>query len=523
MKTIFKKTMAILLVFIMLFALAACGGSSSDVVDVQDGDGASEDTGSEESYNVVIEWLSTGRVPTEENMRKIEQAINEITEPAIGVTVTLYPVQLSNLESGNKLAISTGEKIDLICSVGTGVGHLVNAGLIIELDDLLEKYGHDMKETLGDALKGGYYDGKLYGIPNAYIQGESYGFNARADLLEKYGIEIDPDKYYTMEEIDEIFATVKAGEGDGFYCIAGIQSTSDLFTQYLGVVDTLGATTASGGLLLKDNWDNTTVENIYASDQYAEYAQQMYEWAQKGYIPADAASNTESGIEQIRAGNFLGRFYYIDGSAGTDFEKQTGYKCALIRMTEPYKVTSRFQNILWSIPITSENPEKAFQFLNMLYGDNDIDTILQFGLEGETWQVIEEDDKGNRVIDFVDGLDAATAPYYCYAGVYGDRLSWPIWAPDGLDFNEKLRELNESIDKVSPALGYCFVITDEVSAKYSAVSSVISEYVGVVSAGAVDPKELLPKFIEELEVAGINDVIAENQRQLDAWLAEQNN
>ena len=57
----------------------------------------------------------------------------------------------------------------------------------------------------------------------------------------------------------------------------------------------------AGGLLLKDNWDNTTVENIYASDQYAEYAQQMYEWAQKGYIPADAASNTESGTEQIRA------------------------------------------------------------------------------------------------------------------------------------------------------------------------------------------------------------------------------
>lgn len=537
MKTGFKKTMAILLVLVMLFVLGACGGkdspsnvsnvqnennASNDTNDTNSEDAASDETDSEEIYNVVLEWISTGSIPSEENMQKIEAAINEITEPAIGVTVTLYPVAISNLESENTLAISTGEKIDLICSVGTGVGNLVNSGLLIEMDELFEKYGADMKSTLGDAIKGGYYDGKLYGVPNAYIQGESYGFNARTDLLEKYNIEIDPNKYYTMEELGEIFETVKAGERDGFYCIAGIQSTSDIFTDYLGTIDTLGATTASGALLLKDNWDNTTIENVYASDQFAEYAKTMYEWAQKGYIQADAASNTETAIVQIKAGNYLGRIYYIDGSAPTDFERQTGYECTLIRMVEPYKETSRFQNILWSIPITSENPEKAFQFLNMLYADNDIDTILQFGLEGETWQVIEEDDKGNRVIDFVDGIaDASEAPYYCYAGVYGDRLSWPIWTPDGLDFNDKLRQLNDSIDKVSPALGYCFVITDETSAKYSAVSSVISEYVGVISAGAVNPDELLPKFIEELEVAGINDVIAENQRQLDYWLAQQ--
>lgn len=525
----FKKIIAIVLVFIVVLAISACGKrDSQDDIEITMGDTHkdSENTPpkssntSGETYNVVIEWISTGKVPSEENMRKVEEAINKITVPAIGVTVTLYPVELSNLASANKLAISTGEKIDLICSVGTGVGELVNSGLIIQLDDLFEKYGADMKKALGDAILGGYYGGKLYGIPNAYMQAEQYGFNARTDLLKKYGIEINPDKLYTLDELEEIFATIKAGEGDGFYCIAGITSKTDLFTDYLGTVDTLGATTASGGLLLENNWNNTTIENIYASEQYAKFAQRMYDWARKGYIPPDAASNTEKATTQIKAGNFLGRFYYTKGSAPVDFKAQTGYDCTVINMFEPFKMTSRFQHILWSIPITSKNPEKAFQFLNMLYADNDIDTMLQFGLEGETWEVVEEDDKGNRVIKFVDGLDANTAPYYCAAGVYGDRLSWPIWYPNKITFNEELREFNKSVKRVSPALGYCFVITDEVAGKYAAASSVISQYVGIISAGALDPNEILPKFNKELEAAGIYDVIAENQRQLDTWLTE---
>lgn len=35
----------------------------------------------------------------------------------------------------------------------------------------------------------------------------------------------------------------------------------------------------------------------------------------------------------------------------------------------------------------------------------------------------------------------------------------------------------------------------------------------------MDPDENLPKFIAELESAGINDIIAEKQKQLDEFLA----
>ena len=141
-----------------------------------------------------------------------------------------------------------------------------------------------------------------------------------------------------------------------------------------------------------------------------------------------------------------------------------------------------------------------------------------FGLEGETYQVVE-DNGTDRIVKFIDGIDAASAPYYCYAGVYGDRLTWSIWEPNTIDFNQQLRDFNDTITAASPALGYSFEITDDISSAYSAVSAVVKQYTPTISAGAADPDTYLPQFIQDLETAGINDVIAENQKQFDAWRA----
>lgn len=495
-----------------VLSLAGCSASSEDSAS------GSSESAEEDIYNAVVVWPNVqGKVP--EGLEDVEAAINEITIPEIGVSVTLEPMDYSNLASETSLAISGGDKLDLVLSVKTGVSSLVNNGSIIELDELYQKYGSDITEACGDAVAGGYYNGKLYGIPNAYIQGEKYGYLARTDILDKYGITADPNKYYTLEDLEEIFATVKAGEGDGFYMLSQINSTYDGFA-FTHAVDTLGASTASGILLLDDNWDGTTIVNQFETEAYKKYAETMYRWAQAGYISPDAASNTDSSETLVQGGNYLGKIYYTTGTGPNDFASNTGYPMTVFEMLPAYKVTSRFQNILWSIPITSENPEKAFQLLNLFYGDNDLDVMLQFGLEGKTYEVVEENEEGDKVIRFLPGLDSSTAPYYQNAGVYGNRLTWPVFEPNPVDINKQLREFNASITDVTPALGYCFV-TDNVQSEYAAVQAVINQYIGVISAGAIDPALELPEFNQALKDAGIDTIIAENQRQLDEWLASQ--
>ena len=53
----------------------------------------------------------------------------------------------------------------------------------------------------------------------------------------------------------------------------------------------------------------------------------------------------------------------------------------------------------------------------------------------------------------------------------------------------------------------------------TACNNVISSYHTALRWGAMDPAENLPKFISELEAAGMKEIIAEKQRQLDEFLA----
>ena len=50
-------------------------------------------------------------------------------------------------------------------------------------------------------------------------------------------------------------------------------------------------------------------------------------------------------------------------------------------MTRPLRFTSAIQERMWAIPVTSEHPEKAMQFLNLLYSDDRVANLLSNGVE----------------------------------------------------------------------------------------------------------------------------------------------
>jgi len=47
--------------------------------------------------------------------------------------------------------------------------------------------------------------------------------------------------------------------------------------------------------------------------------------------------------------------------------------------------------------------------------------------------------------------------------------------------------------------------------------TVIKEYIDVLQHGQVDPETTIPEFLKELEIAGVDHVLQEVQKQIDAW------
>ena len=55
----------------------------------------------------------------------------------------------------------------------------------------------------------------------------------------------------------------------------------------------------------------------------------------------------------------------------------------------------------------------------------------------------------------------------------------------------------------------------------AAVQTVVAQYATSLNCGALDPSKALPEFIAAMKDAGVDTIIAENQRQFDEWLKNQ--
>ena len=72
--------------------------------------------------------------------------------------------------------------------------------------------------------------------------------------------------------------------------------------------------------------------------------------------------------------------------------------------------------------------------------------------------------------------------------------------------------------EVSPMTGFIFD-SDLVKTQIANCSSIIDEMLPALCSGSLDPEKKVPEFLDILESAGVNDIIAEKQAQIDAWNA----
>lgn len=455
---------------------------------------------------LVMQWPAEGRAPT--GLSRVQEAVSRITREKLGVEIELYPLGGEAMKTA--LTVASGRQLDLCVNFYRSLEYLVNGGYIQSLEKLSGTHGQDIRRLCGDRLAGGNYRRQLYGIPVLYSRGYRTIFLARQDILDKYGITVEKDRKYSLDELEGIFRTVKEGEGADFVIVGGNAGAA------LGAgapYDVLGASLASGCLLLEDGEER--IVNLYGTGAYEDYARRMYRWNRQGFFPENAALESISYEDAIREGNMLGAFMDDATEQENRCRALCGYEMSAIVVEEACLRTSTYQSVLWCITSTCKNPEKAMAFMNLLYTDTELANLLQYGLEGESYVVKEQDDYGS-VIDWPQGMNPSNSPYYMAYGIYGNRLKTHVWAPGTTRQNYLVEQFGNAITNKSPALGYVFD-SGELEARVAAVKEVIQKYSALIAYGLVDPEAELALFREELKRAGIDAVIEENQRQYDAW------
>ncbi|WP_248930061.1 ABC transporter substrate-binding protein [Paenibacillus hamazuiensis] len=482
--------------------LAACGSGSDTGKGAEPAKGAKE----EKPYEISMAFMTFSNL---KDVGLVQDEISKITKEKINATVKLVPISISAWNQQVNLMLAANENLDLIVTMASrNYGSQVAKGQLVPLDDLLNKYGQGIKDAVGpELLAATKVGGKIYGIPSMRDLATDFGISMRKDLVDKY--KIDLSKVKTWEDLEPIFKTIKDNEPGIVPLVQQNNSQTPALKIYNAQFDLLGDSMG----VLADSGSDLKVQNLFETKQYADSLALVRKWYQAGYILKDIANSQETGQNLVKAGKAFSYLTNLKPGYEQQDAAQTGKEMAVIRLTKPYMNSYNVTSFMMSIAKNSGNPDKAMQFMNLLYTDKNIANLISNGIEGKHYVK-----KSDNIIAPVPGV--TESGYLFNQWEVGNNYLTYIWEGTDPKIWDQMKAFKDSAVK-SKALGFTADL-EPIKTEVAAVTNVLNQYKVGLETGTLDPS-LLPEFNAKLKAAGLDKIIAEKQKQLDAWLKAEGN
>ncbi|SHE72392.1 ABC transporter substrate-binding protein [Clostridium fallax] len=475
--TKFKKLFALSMGVVMASSVALTGcGEKKD---------AAGDKG--EAVNLV--WYTIGA--PQKDTKKVTDELNKYLKDKINATVEMKQIDFGDYTKKMQVIINSGEEYDIAFACSWANDYLLNSrkGAFIPIDDLLDKYGKETKETVDKRFwEGAKVNGKIYGVPTNKEIGVMPEWVFTKEYVDKYNI---PYKdIHSLQDLEPWLQKIKENEPD----VTPLYITKDysIITQFDKLMDPIG---------VKLNDKDLKVVNVFDTPEMKKDLETMRSYYEKGYINKDAAT--------AQADKTVKRFIAkADGQpfAETLWSKDLGYEVVSSKIIDPYVSNGSTTGSLQCISATSKHPEKAMEFLNLLNTDPYVRNMVNFGLEGTHYEKISD-----NKIKLTDDSKNYQVPYFSLGNLFITYLL----ESDPDNKWEEFKKCNEEA-KASPALGFNFDPTN-VTTEIAAVKNILDEFGPSLYSGSVPVDEYVNKMNEKLKAAGIDKIITEMQKQIDEW------
>lgn len=455
----------------------------------------------------------------QQDEEKVLDAVSEYLKEKMNADVEIIMMELSDYQTKVPLLISSGETIDLCFASGWNNPFLegVKTDAFLPMNDLLESHGQELLDFLPESLwKGTKINGETYGIPMYKEMGRQYGFYINKALADKYGFDLSTVKSFA--DLEPMLKVIKENEPD-VVGIADLYSAlhASMISNVTGYHGGVGAINAFNDEPVIDG-ANDTVVNQYATPEFRETFDLVRRWYEAGYCPEDPTNFANNGedMNMAKEGKLFARWIWYAPGSEKGYSASAGHEFVYVPLHRPVIESDVAVGNVWAIPYTSAQPEKAMELLELLYTDKKLGTMLRHGIEG-THYVMNDD----GTISPAEGIDITNRPYDLGMGwwlgtifnqhVDNSQTSADVFE-DYYDFN--------STAKASETMGYVFD-TSNVLNELAALDAVNQQYFNILANGMVDVDEYLPQFLDALNDAGAEKVMAEAQKQYDAFKAQQ--
>lgn len=482
------KPLALLLVGIMsLGSMTACSSNAGNTADA---------SSKKEGETVNLVWWTIGNEP--KDLKMVNEKINEYTKEKLNVTLDIKYASWG--EYGEKVSkiVQSGESFDI--AFGSGINNyqdLAAKGYFADLTEILPTATPALWDFMPEDLwKGVTINEQIIGVPAYKDSAQTQYWVWDKELVEKLGIDIDSVK--TLEDLDPVLRKMKENDPSTYPLIMQGKEGINGFMATINNYDELLIGPVIG---VKYDDAQATVASPWEDPEVMKNLNTLHTWFNDGLINPDAATLTET--PKYRP------VYAAQGypHADADWSTSSGYPVVSSQFFGPAYSTKTIQGSFNVISAGSKHIEESLKVLELVNTDSYLRNLLAFGIEDTHYKKV-----GENSIEMLN--DGYQVPAYSQGTFFNMYTVAPAPETKWTDLQKQQEDAFSS-----PALGFTFN-TEPVQNQVAACNTIQTKYMASLITGSVNPEEVVPKMLQELNNAGYQDIIKEAQEQLNAYLGK---
>ena len=384
-------------------------------------------------------------------------------------------------------------------------------GAYLDLSLLLPQYApalYKKYEETGNLQSATLHD-QIVGLPwNIKMNLRKFA-GWRLDYVEKAGIEIADNEIQTIEDIDRLLRELKEA-----FPTERITRTSPLSIYHIRD-EWFDINFYNLGFYIND--PNLTIQAMEQQPFFLEAGLMANSWSDDRILSKDVIISLEDGAMEWRNGKILFTVTSHEWVEADPGFSSPNYKqlTSLLYPDKKFYNRSQLANVI-AINKYSLNPELVLQFLDMLETDQVLYDLVQYGIEGKTYELVDD------MAVYPAGMKTVTSNYMEWGG------QWAFWNTDFLRpsdtysagfWERETKFASEPMNIDTPIDGLLLSETN-IRKELLEREKLIQQYARPIEFGVVaNVEEEVAKYIELQKSNNVDLIIKEVQSQVDQYIA----
>jgi putative aldouronate transport system substrate-binding protein len=456
--------------------------------------------------------------------QEVYDRINDILRTTINATIDWKYLSWAEHDTKYSLLFTSQEDFDIIFTAPIWAHYEQTVGMggfEPMTPEFVQEYAPDLWAIMPEeAWSQTKIDGVSYCVPSGEAVLRSDVNAVRGDLMEAAGI----SDITTYDQLLEFFDWVAKHQAETGVSPFGPATSGFLYTYFDD--NKLALLSGTPYEILYYNYldpNNTKVEYLLDQAWFKGYCEDMKKYFEAGWWSQDSLASTSTFQENFLRGQ-AATFSWNIGSV-LNFLRQADEEHPEWKATfvdahiNGYKWVEDYNNNDMAINAFSKNKERAMMALNELYCNKEVNRLIRYGVEGVHYTNIDDE-----FYAMTDRSNSYPPGGNCPAwACKNETIALELYIENPTPYELKEREVRKIWEQhqVPPhPLNRFTLDTTEITTQIAMINTIKDQYfIPLVSGMAGDVDAAIEQLRSQLEQAGVRDVLADAERQIQGFLA----